>query len=97
MKKLLALLVAALLIVCASLALAEPVAIKALILPKFESGEMAGDFPGEAQYYYEGYCEGELRYRRLPEPAVRQGRRRPLRDRHGQGQQRDDPSGHPDG
>ena len=38
MKKLLALLVAALLIVCASLALAEPVAIKALILPKFESG-----------------------------------------------------------
>ena len=52
MKKLLALLVAALLIVCASLALAEPVAIKALILPKFESGEMAGDFPGEAQYYY---------------------------------------------
>ena len=82
MKKLLALLVAALLIVCASLALAEPVAIKALILPKFESGEMAGDFPGEAQYYYEGYCEGG---------------ERPLRDRHGQGQQRDDPPGHPDG
>ena len=51
MKKLLALFVAALLIACASLALAEPVAIKALILPKFESGEMAGDFPGEAQYY----------------------------------------------
>ena len=99
MKKLLALLVAALLIVCASLALAEPVAIKALILPKFESGEMAGDFPGEAQYYYEGYCEGGESYDivGLPEPAVRQGRRRPLRDRHGQGQQRDDPSGHPDG
>ena len=62
MKKLLALLVAALLIVCASLALAEPVAIKALILPKFESSEMAGDFPGEAQYYYEGYCEGGESY-----------------------------------
>ena len=62
MKKLLALLVAALLIVCASLALAEPVAIKALILPKFESVEMAGDFPGEAQYYYEGYCEGGESY-----------------------------------
>ena len=62
MKKLLALLVAALLIVCASLALAEPVAIKALILPKFESGEMAGDFPGEAQYYYEGYCDGGESY-----------------------------------
>ena len=30
-----------------------PIEIKVLILPKFESGEMAGDFPGEAQYYYE--------------------------------------------
>ncbi|MEI3406025.1 MAG: hypothetical protein V8Q79_05435 [Christensenellales bacterium] len=37
-------------------------AIKALILPKFESGEMAGDFPGEAQYYYEGYCMGGEEY-----------------------------------
>lgn len=37
-----------------------PVEIKVLILPKFESGEMAGDFPGEAQYYYEAYCmDGE--------------------------------------
>lgn len=62
MKKLLALFVAALLIACASLALAEPVAIKALILPKFESGEMAGDFPGEAQYYYEAYCDGGESY-----------------------------------
>ena len=62
MKKLLALFVAALLVVCASLALAEPVAIKALILPKFESGEMAGDFPGEAQYYYEAYCDGGESY-----------------------------------
>ena len=29
---------------------AEPISIKVLILPKFESGEMTGDFPGEAQY-----------------------------------------------
>ena len=29
--------------------------VKVLILPKFENGEMAGDFPGEAQYYYEEY------------------------------------------
>ena len=36
----------------------EKIAVKALILPKFEAGEMAGDFPGEAQYYYENYLEG---------------------------------------
>ena len=61
MKKLLALLFALVLTAAAAFALAEdasPIAIKALILPKFESGEMAGDFPGEAQYYYEGYCMG---------------------------------------
>ena len=39
---------------------ASPIEIKVLILPKFEIGEMAGDFPGEAQYFYEGYCaDGE--------------------------------------
>ena len=32
--------------------------VKVLILPKFEVGEMSGDFPGEAQYYYEEYVEG---------------------------------------
>ena len=26
----------------------EPISIKVLILPKFEAGDMAGDFPGEA-------------------------------------------------
>ena len=40
----------------------EPIKIKALILPKFENGEMSGDFPGEAQLYYEGYCEGGEEY-----------------------------------
>ncbi len=39
-----------------------PVQIKALILPKFEADEMSGDFPGEAQYYYETYCEGGQEY-----------------------------------
>ncbi len=39
-----------------------PIEIKVLILPKFESGEMAGDFPGEAQYYYEAYCVGADEY-----------------------------------
>ena len=33
----------------------EKIAVKALILPKFEVEKMAGDFPGEAQYYYEHY------------------------------------------
>lgn len=36
----------------------EKVAIKVLLLPKFEIGKMAGDFPGEAQYYYERYLMG---------------------------------------
>lgn len=65
MKKLLALLFALVLTAAAAFALAEdasPIVIKALILPKFESGEMSGDFPGEAQYYYEGYCMGGEEY-----------------------------------
>ena len=32
-----------------------PLPVKVLILPKFEIGEMDGDFPGEAQYFYEAY------------------------------------------
>ena len=36
--------------------------IKVLILPKFELGEMSGDDPGEAQYYYERYLEGADEY-----------------------------------
>ena len=66
MKKTFALLLMVLLLMCSVLPAfaqsAEPVKIKVLILPKFESGEMAGDFPGEAQYYYEGYCQGGDEY-----------------------------------
>ena len=40
----------------------EPISIKVLILPKFEAGDMAGDFPGEAQYYYENYVVGGEEY-----------------------------------
>ena len=36
----------------------EKIPIKVLILPKFEVGEMSGDFPGEAQLYYEEYVKG---------------------------------------
>lgn len=39
-----------------------PIPIKVLILPKFEVGEMEGDDPGEAQYYYERYLEGGETY-----------------------------------
>ena len=38
------------------------IAIKILILPKLEPGEMAGDFPGEAQLYYEAYLAGGDEY-----------------------------------
>ncbi len=36
----------------------KPVKIKALIIPKFEIGEMSGDDIGEAQLLYEKYCPG---------------------------------------
>ena len=36
--------------------------VKVLLLPKFEIGEMNGDFPGEAQYYYEQYLTGAEEY-----------------------------------
>jgi purine nucleoside permease len=67
MKKLIAIVLVTMLLVPSMLALAEtaeeqPIEIKALILPKFEAGEMSGDFPGEAQYYYEAYCQGGEEY-----------------------------------
>ena len=40
----------------------SPLPVKVLLLPKFEVGEMAGDFPGEAQYYYEHYLTGAKEY-----------------------------------
>ena len=36
--------------------------IKVLILPKFEVGELNGDFPGEAQFYFERYLDGAESY-----------------------------------
>ena len=41
---------------------AEAIPIKVLILPKFELGEMSGDYPGEAQFYYERYLDGAESY-----------------------------------
>ncbi len=40
----------------------EKIPVKVLILPKFEVDEMSGDFPGEAQYYYDEYLEGSDSY-----------------------------------
>lgn len=40
----------------------QAVPIKILLLPKFENGEMTGDFPGEAQLFYEHYCKGGAQY-----------------------------------
>lgn len=37
---------------------ADGVPVKVLILPKFEIGNIEGDFPGEAQLFYEHYCAG---------------------------------------
>ena len=54
-----------LLIVCFSVSaqsVAEKTEMKVLILPKFEIGQMAGDYPGEAQFYYEAYFDGAQVY-----------------------------------
>ena len=40
----------------------EKIHIDVLILPKFEVQKMHGDFPGEAQYYYEAYLAGGEEY-----------------------------------
>ena len=39
-----------------------PLPVRVLILPKFEVGEITGDFPGEAQYYYEEFLSGGEEY-----------------------------------
>ena len=81
MKKLLLAILASAFIAVGVVSVAEeamvqafPLPVKVLLLPKFEIGEMTGDFPGEAQYYYEGYlmdsaeydvpyCPGKLYYK----------------------------------
>ena len=46
----------------AEAASAEAIPVKVLILPKFEIGKLEGDFPGEAQYYFERYLDGAESY-----------------------------------
>ena len=58
MKKLLFVVLSFVLIAASIVSTAEetsPLPVKVLLLPKFEVDEMSGDFPGEAQYYYEHY------------------------------------------
>ena len=50
------LLSAALLTGCSSTS--KKTKVRVLIVPKFEIGEISGDFPGEAQLFYEHYCSG---------------------------------------
>ena len=40
----------------------QRIPVRVLILPKFEVGAMTGDFPGEAQYFYEEYLAGGETY-----------------------------------
>ena len=40
---------------CSSKLKDQKIPVRVLILPKFELAELAGDFPGEAQYFYEEY------------------------------------------
>lgn len=54
--------IAALIILLAALSscsgAAKKTALRVIIIPKFEVDEMEGDFPGEAQLFYEKYCSG---------------------------------------
>ena len=52
------LLVIAMLAGCSSRTTDWRLPVRVLILPKFEVGAMAGDFPGEAQCFYEEYLAG---------------------------------------
>ena len=46
---------------CSSRMKDQKIPVKILILPKFEVGELTGDFPGEAQYFYEAYvADGDV-------------------------------------
>lgn len=50
----------------------KKIPVSVLILPKFEVGEMTGDFPGEAQLFYEEYLAGGDVYEieGIPDPVT---------------------------
>ena len=43
---------------CSAQTKKQGIPVRVLILPVFEAGELTGDFPGEAQYFYEKYLAG---------------------------------------
>lgn len=45
-------------LLCACAQVPDKTKVRALIVPKFEIGKMAGDYPGEAQLFFERYCAG---------------------------------------
>ncbi len=51
--------------------ISEKTGLRVLIIPKIEIGEMSGDFPGEAQLFYERYCDGcrEIEIPHMPPTA----------------------------
>ena len=53
---------------CAQQQKEKKIRVKVLILPKFEVGEISGDFPGEAQYFYEEYLAGGEEYEIIGSP-----------------------------
>ena len=55
LRKILFLLLIILFLNVPAMAHEDVIPIKVLILPKFEVSELHGDFPGEAQYFYEAY------------------------------------------
>ena len=52
------LILASISLLCACGQKEEKTKVRVLIVPKFEIGEMSGDSAGEAQLFYEHYCEG---------------------------------------
>lgn len=57
---------------CSAALKEKKIPVRVLILPKFEIGEMTGDFPGEAQYFYEEYFAGgeEFEIGRVPDSGT---------------------------
>ena len=53
---------ALLLAVSLSAAASDRIPVRVLLLPKFEVDELSGDFPGEAQYYYDAFLTGSDEY-----------------------------------
>ena len=57
-KKIVIILLALMMLVLCGCGGAESMPVKLLIVPHFEIDEMSGDFPGEAQLFYEEYLNG---------------------------------------